>query len=475
MNASGVRRLPPVKSAALAVGGIGLSLAVGKMLPSQVESLPTSQLVLVPAALAALVGVAWLSIYRQHAALLLAFALLGVVRKEPAPVDLVFALLIAATYAVGRPRPRVPTFVGLPLAVFCLVSMLSMVNATDTHRAVKFETITLYMIALGVWLAWAFSIPHWVRTAAKTYLAAAIVSGAMGPLALYTPLPGRSLFLYGGARAEGFFKDPNVYSAFLVPAGIILLEEFSSPRILRWRRRSIMVAFGVVALGLLVAYSRAAWLDFALGISVLVIVQAARRGGFNRAFRSVGVLVVFGLVGFGVLYATGSITFLQQRSHLESYDTQRFANQDSAFTDMTRHVFGYGPGQSEAVLPLSTHSTFARAAFEQGLLGIAALVAVLGATLACAFALARRRIDVHGVGTAALLAIWIGQVANGYFIDTLHWRHLWIFAALIWCGYMEVERRNVTEGTVERTDATLHVQESVPPPTNVRRIQRYRR
>jgi hypothetical protein len=25
-------------------------------------------------------------------------------------------------------------------------------------------------------------------------------------------------------------------------------------------------------------------------------------------------------------------------------------------------------------------------------------------------------------------------MANSFFIDTLHWRHLWIVAALIWCA-----------------------------------------
>ena len=36
---------------------------------------------------------------------------------------------------------------------------------------------------------------------------------------------------------------------------------------------------------------------------------------------------------------------------------------------MTHHIFGYGPGQADVLLPLSTHSSFIRAAFEQGLLG----------------------------------------------------------------------------------------------------------
>lgn len=55
--------------------------------------------------------------------------------------------------------------------------------------------------------------------------------------------------------------------------------------------------------------------------------------------------------------------------------------------------------------------------------------------------LARHTVEVNGVGTGALLGIWLGQVANSFFIDTLHWRHLWVWAALIWCSYTLMERR----------------------------------
>ena len=151
--------------------------------------------------------------------------------------------------------------------------------------------------------------------------------------------------------------------------------------------------------------------------------------------KSAVALGVAGLLGLALLIETGSISFFQQRSHLESYDSQRFANQSSAFTDMTRHALGYGPGQTEIRLPLSTHSAFARTAYEQGLLGITLLIVIFGGTALCALLLARRTTNFHGIGSASLLGIWLGQVANSFFIDTMHWRHLWIFAGLIWCGY----------------------------------------
>jgi len=38
------------------------------------------------------------------------------------------------------------------------------------------------------------------------------------------------------------------------------------------------------------------------------------------------------------------------------------------------------------------------------------------------------------IGSTALLAAWCGILANSVFVDTLHWRHLWLVAGLIWAA-----------------------------------------
>ena len=42
--------------------------------------------------------------------------------------------------------------------------------------------------------------------------------------------------------------------------------------------------------------------------------------------------------------------------------------------------------------------------------------------------------DTYGIGSATLLASWSGMLASSLFVDTLHYRLLWVIAGLIWAG-----------------------------------------
>jgi hypothetical protein len=69
------------------------------------------------------------------------------------------------------------------------------------------------------------------------------------------------------------------------------------------------------------------------------------------------------------------------------------------------------------------------------------VLVLLVVTAGLAFVLAARDGDIAGVGGAALLGSWLGLIANSAFVDTLHWRHLWLVAALIWAGYAALSSR----------------------------------
>jgi O-antigen ligase len=187
-------------------------------------------------------------------------------------------------------------------------------------------------------------------------------------------------------------------------------------------------------MGILFAFSRAAWLNFVLGALVMLCVLSLRRGGGRKAVTFVVVGVSAAAVLFTALAVTSSFTFLSERARLQAYDTQRFGAQQSGIELATKHPLGIGPGQFERASPISAHSTYVRALSEEGVLGLLVLLTLLLLTLAFAGHNAILGRDTYGIGSAALLASWCGLLANSVFIDTLHWRHFWLLAALIWAG-----------------------------------------
>jgi O-antigen ligase len=191
---------------------------------------------------------------------------------------------------------------------------------------------------------------------------------------------------------------------------------------------------GVLVCGILFSYSRGAWLNYAVAILTMGVVLAMRRGGGGRAVVFLGVLLIAAVVVVVSIRVTGQLDFLQERAQVQTYDDQRFGAQSGGIELAERHPIGIGPGQFELVAPISAHSTYVRALAEQGILGFLALIALLYGTLLLAVRNAARGWDTYGIGSAALLAAWCGILANSVFVDTLHWRHLWLVAGLIWAA-----------------------------------------
>jgi hypothetical protein len=433
-----VGRLPT--QVPLAVGLAAVCLAAGALTTRSSERLPEQLVMALP--LAALAAAAYfaLAALRPAAAIGIAFALLAVVTTDPAPPDLAFALLIVGTLGIVPP-PALPGFVLVPLVLLTTVTLASAMNANDTARAIEYAGITIYLVVLAVWLTGVFRVERYARIALKAYLVTASLSGLLGVLALYVGFPGSTNLLFGDVRVQGLFQDPNVYGAFLVPAAAIMLDTVTRTSV---RRRGGLLAacgFVVVSGGVVVAFSRAGWLAYGLAVSAVVVVQAFRRGGPRAAARGALLLGCGMTAAYLMLSTTGSLDFFNTRSQVQGYDEERFQTQSSAFELMTTHLLGFGPGQTEVELAYATHSLYARLAYEQGLFGLGLIVVILLVTLWCALVVAVRAPTVFGVGTAGLLGSWIGLVANSAFIDTVHWRHLWIFAAVIWTAYIVTGKR----------------------------------
>ena len=382
-----------------------------------------------------LVAVLVLALTSHQAAAALGFALLGIILFEPAPTDLVFFVVVAVTLATGRFRiRRVPVAAVGTIGAFLALNLVSAVEVVDVARALTFFATTAYVMVLGVWVAGWVTNRRRAGIAARGYLVAAVSSAGVGLLALFLPVPGQERIVAEG-RVLALFKDPNVFGPFLVPVALILLEEILSPRVFRLHRVSKLVLLVVLALGVLFSYSRGAWVNLAMGVAMVLFVLALRRGGGRKVMLAVSLVLVAGALVVGTVSASGSGDFLAERAHVQSYDSDRLAAWVAGLAPAERYPFGVGPGQFEGFASISSHSTYVRVLAEQGLPGLLAISALLLFTLWAAFGNAVAGRDTFGIGSAALLGAWCGLLANSFVIDTLHWRHLWIVAALIWAGW----------------------------------------
>jgi O-antigen ligase len=408
---------------------LGLFLLLGAALGRFPLSLP-----LVLAFGVGLLGTLALALARYGTAVALGVLLLAAVRIEPAPADLVFAVLIALVFVTGHFHlERVPLSVTLLVTGFLALNLLAATVAVDTARAATFFAITLYLGIFALWLAAYVCSVRRARLVLVAYLTGAVLSAALACLALFVPFPGGEA-LVDGPRAQGLFKDPNVFGPFLVPAVLLLMEETVAPRLLRLRVPLKVVLLCVLSVGVVFSFSRAAWLNLALGAAVLLAVLALRRGGARRAMTLLLIALVAGSALFGAVAATGSLGFLTERAALQTYDTERFQAQESGLELAAAHPLGIGPGQFERVSEISAHSTFVRSLAEEGVVGAFLILGLLLLTLGFAARNVALGADTYGIGSAGLFAAWCGLLANSFFVDTLHWRHLWLVAALIWAG-----------------------------------------
>jgi O-antigen ligase len=424
-----------------AIGALGLTM----LLAVNLSRNPPSLALAVGGSIASLVVLA-LALARYEWAVGLGLTLLAVVKFEPAPTDLVFLIVIAISLATGRFRiDRVPALIAVLLGGYLTLTLLGFSAVVDSSKAFRFSFTTVYLVLFALWLASWTTTRARATIVARTYVFAAVLSAVLGVLAVVAPIPGKTTFLeYGHTRAVGLFKDPNVFGAFLVPAALIVIDEALSRKLLKGRRVTKLAMFLVLALGVVFSFSRAAWVSLALGIAAMIMIHAMRRGGGRRAFALLAIVAVAGGAVAVAVAASGSVSFLQQRAQVQSYDSERFGAQQAGLKLVAQYPFGVGPGQFELYTGISAHSMYIRALAELGILGIVVVLALMLGTLLLALKNAVLARETYGIGSAPLLGAWIGLIVSGFVVDTLHWRHLWLVAALIWAGSLRqpvVQRR----------------------------------
>jgi O-Antigen ligase len=356
---------------------------------------------------------------------------------EPSPHDgLIFVLAVAGAVA-GLHIDRKIVTLFLLLLVFNAAGLLSLLNVVDQEKTIQYAATSIYLAIAA--LVWACLLGEntlaRMATLRSAYILTAVLAAIIGMIGYFHAFPGAEEMLATGGRARGLFKDPNVYAPFLIWPTLVLLQRMLTDRI----KFADLACAGTIMFALLLAFSRGAWFHFGLsavimiGLAFLTAPTPAKR---MRIFTLSAIAVVMLTVVVVVLLSLPAIhAMFEERAHLvQSYDVGqggRFRLQELALAAVLKFPNGMGPFEFARTHANQQHNVYLQAFLVYGWTGAMAYIVLLVSTVSVGL----RAIFVRAPWQpyiVAALATFVGEIAEGFVIDTDHWRHFFLLLGIIW-------------------------------------------
>jgi hypothetical protein len=363
----------------------------------------------------------------------------AIVFVEPSPYELMTLAAAVIFFATG---------LRLRLAFMPLLLLLLLINIGYSIGAIPFmdKPEVVNWIATSWYLAVTvmfFAMVISEDTAARLdMLRRGLIVGALiaatSALAGYFDLvPGGHDLLTLYERARGTFKDPNVLGAFLILPALFVQQSVVTDGF----RKSFgsAIALGIMALAILLAFSRAAWgglvITSAFMLALMVLTSPSRAQRSRIVVMSV-VAVITVVLLIAVLLSFDQIgeMFRQRASFDQSYDEGRFGRfgRHILGADMALDLpFGIGPLQFHNYFPEDTHNSYLNAFMSGGWIAGICYPALVFVTVILGF----RHVLVPVPWQRTYLAIFaafLGTVGESFIIDTDHWRHFWMMLGAMW-------------------------------------------
>ena len=375
----------------------------------------------------------------------------AIVFIEPSPYELATLTGIVIFFATGmRLRP-----VFLPLLILLVVMNLGYTICSaylmDEKEIVNWVLTSWYMAVTVVFFAMVLAEETESRLDAlrRGLIAGAVIASLAGIAGYFRLVPGGYdlLTLYG--RARGTFKDPNVLAAYLILPALLALQVVVTERF--WKSFRSAVALGIIALAVLLAFSRASWGQLVVCsgfMLVLMYMTSPSRPERSRIVIMTIVAIAFAALLITVLLSFDSIAnlFKERASFSQSYDGGRFGR-------FGRHLlgaqmalelpFGIGPLQFTKFFPEDTHNSFLNAFMSGGWIAGVTFPALVIITVIMGFKLVFVRVPWQRT-YLAVFAAFLGTVAEAFIIDVDHWRHFWMMLGIMWAMFAATHsyRRN---------------------------------
>jgi hypothetical protein len=386
----------------------------------------------------------------QRALIWLVGACSAIVFIEPSPYELATLTASVIFFATGL-RLRL-VFMPLLLLLFlinvgytiCAVPVMDRIGVTSWIATSWYMAVTVIFFAMVI----SEDTTARLDMLRRGLIVGAVIAAASGVAGYFNLVPGGRDLLTLYERARGTFKDPNVLGAFLILPSLFALQSVVSDSIGKSIRSAI--ALGIMALAILLAFSRAAWglVITAAFMLALMVLTSPSRTQRTRIIVMTVVAVILVVMLLGVLLSLDSVSemFKQRASFDQSYDEGRFGR-------FGRHIlgaemaldlpFGIGPLQFNRYFPEDTHNSYLNAFMSGGWIAGVCYPALVFVTVIMGF----RHIFVRVPWQRAYLAIFaafLGTVGESFIIDTDHWRHFWMMLGMMWGMFAAAQRYKVT-------------------------------
>src|SRR5450631_1742750 len=371
----------------------------------------------------------------------------AIVFIEPSPYELVTFFATVVFFATGL-RLRL-AFMPLLLLLFLLNVdyTIGAIPFIDTPEVANWIATSWYMAVTVMFFAMALSEDTAGRLdmLRRGLIVGATIAATAGVAGYFNLVPGGHDLLTLYERARGTFKDPNVLGAFLILPALFVLQSVVSDRLGKSFRSA--VAFAIMALAILLAFSRAAWgglvitSAFMLALMILTSRSHAQR---SRMIVTAVIAVILVAMLVAVLLSFDSMgeMFRQRASFDQSYDEGRFGR-------FGRHIlgaqmaldlpFGIGPLQFHNYFPEDTHNSYLNAFMSGGWISGICYPALVFVTVIIGF----RHVFTRVPWQRAYLAIFsafLATVGESFIIDTDHWRHFWMMLGAMWGMFAAAQR-----------------------------------
>ena len=387
----------------------------------------------------------------QRALVWLAGASCAIVFIEPSPYELV-TLVAAVLFVATGLRLRLVFMPLLLLLVLLNVGYsIGAIPLLDQADVASWIATSWYMAVTVMFFAMVVSDDTAARLdmLRRGLIVGAMIASLAAIAGYFNLVPGGHDLLTLYERGRGTFKDPNVLGAFLILPSLFVLQSVVLDRFGKAFRNTI--ALGILALAILLAFSRAAWgglvitSAFMVALMVLTSRSSAER---SRIVVMAIVAVVAGVTLIAVLLSFDSIAemFSQRASLDQSYDEGRFGRfgRHILGADMALDLpFGIGPLQFHHYFPEDTHNSYLNAFMSGGWISGVCYPALVFLTVIIGF----RHVLVRVPWQRAYLAIFsafLGTVGENFVIDTDHWRHFWLMLGTMWGMFAAAQRHKAS-------------------------------